>query len=61
MPPCLLEPEQLKAALGMVGKPLAVDASSLCKEPKEALMQFQIHILELPKLVVPLYVNGKGY
>jgi hypothetical protein len=38
-----------------------VDASSLCKEPKEALMQFQIHILELPKLVVPLYVNGKGY
>jgi hypothetical protein len=61
MPPCLLEPERLKVALGMVGKPLAVDASSLSKEPKEVLMQFQIHTPELPKLVVPLYVNGKGY
>jgi hypothetical protein len=60
VPPCLLEPERLKAALGMVGKPLAVDASSLSKEPKEVLMQFQIHTPELPKLVVPLYVNGKG-
>jgi hypothetical protein len=57
----LLEPERLKAALGMVGKPLAVDAASLGKEPKEVLMQFQIHVPELPKLVVPLYVNGKGY
>jgi hypothetical protein len=45
----------------MVGKPLAVDASSLSKEPKEVLMQFQIHTPELPKLVVPLYVNGKGF
>jgi hypothetical protein len=27
----LLEPERLKAALGMVGKPLAVDAASLSK------------------------------
>jgi hypothetical protein len=45
----------------MVGKPLVVDAPSLCKEPKEILMQFQIHTPELPKLVVPLYVNGKGF
>jgi hypothetical protein len=61
VPPCLLEPERLKAALGMVGKPLAVDAASLTKEPKEVLMQFQIHTPELHKMVVPLYVNGKGY
>jgi hypothetical protein len=45
----------------MVGKPLQVDALSLDKEPKEVLVQFQVHTPELPKLVVPLYVNGKGY
>jgi hypothetical protein len=61
VPPCLLEPERLKAVLGMVGKPLLVDALSLSKEPKEVLVQFQVHTLELPKLVVPLYVNGKGF
>jgi hypothetical protein len=61
IPPCLLESERLKSALGMVGKPLQVDALSLDKEPKEVLVQFQVHTPELPKLVVPLYVNGKGY
>jgi hypothetical protein len=45
----------------MVGKPLQVDALSLDKEPKEVLVQFQVHTPKLPKLVVPLYVNGKGY
>jgi hypothetical protein len=38
-----------------------VDALSLDKELKEVLVQFQVHTPELPKLVVPLYVNGKGY
>jgi hypothetical protein len=61
VPPCLLESERLKSALGMVGKPLQVDAQSLIKEPKAVLVQFQVHTPELPKLVVPLYVNGKGY
>jgi hypothetical protein len=38
VPPCLLESERLKSALGMVGKPLQVDALSLDKEPKEVLV-----------------------
>jgi hypothetical protein len=44
-----------------MGKPLHVDALSLKKEYKEVLVQFQVNTPELPKLVVPLYVNGKGY
>jgi hypothetical protein len=38
-----------------------VDALSLGKEPKEILIMFQVHTPDLPKLVVPLYVNDKGF
>jgi hypothetical protein len=57
----LLEAERLKAALGKVGKPLKVESHSLTKDSKEVLLQFLVHMPELPRLVVPLYVNVKGH
>jgi hypothetical protein len=61
LPPCLLETEHLRAALGMVGNPIKVYPISLAKEPKAVRVQFPIHVPVLPKLVVNLFVNGKGF
>jgi hypothetical protein len=61
LPPCLLETERLRAALGMVGNPIKVDPISLAKEPKAVRVQFPIHVPVLPKLAVNLFVNGKGF
>jgi hypothetical protein len=61
LPPCLLETERLRAALGMVGNPIKVDPISLAKEPKAVRVQFLIHVPVLPKMVVNLFVNGKGF
>jgi hypothetical protein len=61
LPPCLLQTERLKMALGMVGNPVKVDPISLCKEPKAVHVQFLIHVPVLPKLAVNLFVNGKGF
>jgi hypothetical protein len=61
LPPCLLETERLKAALGMVGNPIQVDPTSLAMEPKAVRVQFLIHVPVLPKLAVNLFVNGKGF
>jgi hypothetical protein len=61
LPPCLLETERLRAALGMVGNLIKVDPVSLAKEPKAVRVQFLIHVPVLPRLTVNLFVNGKGF
>jgi hypothetical protein len=60
LPPCLLEAEHLKAALEMVGKPIFVDVESLWQDPKAVRLQFLVHVPSFPKLVVNLFINGKG-
>jgi hypothetical protein len=61
LPPCLLETERLRAALGMVGNPIKVDPTSLAMEPKAVRVQFLIHVPVLPKMAVNLFGNGKGF